>query len=298
MQSRRGPSLDHLRTFLTVYRAESFRDAARRLRVSQPTVTNHIASVEAWFGSELFDRRVNGAVPSSTAHELYASLAEHLDYIDRLVTGSPDGGAVRTVSIGGPREFIAHRLLPALRADRDNLPKLNFSLGESQALLADLESGVLDFVVSTVRPKSPEIKAWPIADEEFWLVAAPEVPLRGRTLSELATVPMVAYNGDLAIIRRFWNIVFGADPNFDPAVVLPDLLLVKHAVLNGYGMTVLPSYLVADEVASGTLVRWDEVADPPLNTVFLAVRRAALDVRKQLSAVADLIIVRVKEDHP
>ncbi|GEE00361.1 hypothetical protein nbrc107696_08070 [Gordonia spumicola] len=50
MPAPKPPSLDQLRTFLAVFRAGSLSDAARQMGVSQPSVTNHVAALEKWFG--------------------------------------------------------------------------------------------------------------------------------------------------------------------------------------------------------------------------------------------------------
>lgn len=297
MSAPKPPSLDQLRTFLAVFRAGSLSDAARQMRVSQPSVTNHVASLEKWFGKQLFIRSSNGAEPTMFAREMERTLADHLDHIDRFFVGGERGhsAAFRTMSIAGPREYIEQRVLPAIASDIGRLPPLDISFGQSSALLDDLQSGRVDIVISTVRPRHPDIESWPIADEEFWLVAPSGMDVPADSLAQLSAVPTVALNRDLAIIRRYWNSVYNAEPLFDPAITLPDLAGVKTAVLQGFGMTVLPSYMVAQEVADGTLVRIIGDSEPPINTVFLATRKPTLVARRSIAGMARLIAARVKE---
>lgn len=296
MADHKRPTLDQLRTFLVVYRGGSFSDAARQLAVSQPTVTNHIGVLERWFGKSLFTRNASGVEPTLQAHELASELADPLDRIDRFFAGEQSELAVlRTVSVGGPREFITLCVLPALRQDAGRMPNLDFRFGQSKTLLEELEAGRIDFVISTIRPRNPEVVAWPLADEEFWLVAAPERAVSTDSLAALSAAPMVAFNGELAIIRRYWNTVFGAEPKFDPAVVLPDLMAVKTAVVHGLGITVLPSYLVRDEVSDGRLVKLMGDEESMINTVFLAAQKPALESRKHINGMARLLVGRIKE---
>ncbi|MFZ2511430.1 MAG: LysR family transcriptional regulator [Gordonia sp. (in: high G+C Gram-positive bacteria)] len=293
---RRRPPLDQLRTFLVVYRAGSFSDAARRLNVSQPTVTNHVASLEKWFGNELFIRDITGVTPTVHAQQIAGMIADQIDYIDRFF-GNEESveSALREVRIGGPRELILTVVIPALAADAGRLPKLNFAMAPSRDLLDDLRAGRLDLAVSTIRPRDPELVGWPLIDEGFWMVAPPSLKIPGDSISRLSTLPIVAYNRDLAVIRRFWNSVFNAEPAFDPDLVVADLLAVKQAVLDGFGMSVLPSYLVYEEVASGALVRVAETAEPPINTVFLVAQRPAFASRSMIEGMAKLLLKRVNE---
>lgn len=293
---KQRPSLDQLRTFLLVYRGGSFTDAARQLDISQPTVTNHMAVLEKWFGKELFARTAQGVTPTILGHSLAEALADPLDQIDRYFLEDQEAEhLLRTVSLGGPLEYLVHCVIPALGADAGRLPNLELRFGQSKALLAELESGLIDLVFSTVRPRDPELAAWPIADEEFWLVAAPTMNLPVGSLSQLSAAPTLAFNGELAIIRRYWNTMFHAEPNFAPAAIIPDLTALKAAVLAGLGVTVLPSYLVAEEVADGRLVRLNADAEAPINTIFLVAAKLAMVRRRDVAGMVNLLRLRIKE---
>lgn len=300
MTRKKQPSLDQLRTFLSVYRSESLRDAAKLLEISQPTVTSHVTSLENWFDSELFVRGPRGVSPTVFAHSLAEVLSEPLDQITRYVAegGEQGSSALRTIRIGGPREFVSVQVVPALRPFAARIPHLEFRLGQSAQLLDDLLAGQIDIALSTVRPRHPEITSWAIADEEFWLVAAPWLDVPADSFARLSAVPLIAYNKDLAIIRRYWNTVLHGEPRFDAVVVLPDLQAIKEATLCGLGLTVLPSYLVKDEVADGRLVRFKSEAEPPLNTVFLAVKRPALEARKDVAGMTRLLLAAIRDKPP
>ncbi|MGI6798204.1 LysR family transcriptional regulator [Gordonia sihwensis] len=296
MSSTRRLSQDHLRTMLAVYRSGSFHAAARHLGVSAPTVANHIHLVEDHFGVRMFERSADGTVPTVAAHEIAAQIATHLDEIDRLIAGdlrrSPTGGL--TVSLGGPCEFVTEQLLPALAGDTARLPRIAFEFGDSRRMLAELDAGRLDLaVVSGIRPSGAGVRAWPVARERFWLVAAPGLTDGTEPPAELDAAGLIAYDDHLPLLRRYWNTVFGVDPRFDPTIVLPDLVAMKAAALAGLGVTVLPSYLVHEEVRSGALVRLDRRRDPPSSTVFLAAGEPALAARPPLLRFAELLVDRI-----
>ncbi|MDL9935544.1 LysR family transcriptional regulator [Gordonia sp. ABSL1-1] len=295
MSNSRQPPLDQLRTFFAVYKAGSFSDAARQMGLSQPTVTNHIGSLEQWFGRELFRRGGHGAAPTAFAHETAATLADHVDRIERFLVGEVvSSTGSRVVTVGGPHEFIGSCVIPALASVAEALPRIEFSIGPSGMMLDDVHSGKLDLAISTVRPHGLEVQAWPLADEEFWLVGVPSMARDGASVSQLSKLPFVSYNRDLAIVRRYWNTMLGADPIFDAKIVVPDLLSVKAAVVAGLGISVLPSYLIHREVADGTLVKLLDSEEAPINTVFLCAQSQTWRSREHVRTLAEVILGNVK----
>ena len=107
-------------------------------------------------------------------------------------------------------------------------------------------------------------------------------------------MPLLAYDRDVPILRRYWRHVFGIRLDREPALVFPDLRALAAAAVAGAGVTVLPTYLIADELADGRLVDLRPTDDPPINTLHLVRRPGPLAegvavVEQALrAAVADL----------
>ncbi|MGL4175654.1 MAG: LysR family transcriptional regulator [Dermatophilaceae bacterium] len=282
-----------LRTFLVCYRAGSMTGAAAELGVSQPGVTAQVRSLEQQLGVELFRRSRRGLHPTTAADELAHRVGPHLDGLMGAITDSdgrpmpgPESGADpfrRTVLLGGPPELTGARVLPALSDLYDRGLRLRVSTGLADDLLAELAAGGLDLVVSTIRPRVRRVTAVPLTDEEFQLVASPETAgrLDGDRLAVepaavLADERVVAYDEQLPIIRRYWRHVFGRPaPRRAAAVLVADLRAVAAAVAAGAGYSVLPAYLVRDDVEAGRLVVLYDAPDSPINTFHLAWRTAA-----------------------
>lgn len=279
------PSLDLLRTFLTVHRSGSFTGAAAQLSLSQPTVTAQIKSLEATLGRPLFTRLPRGVEPTPTADLIARRIADPLDQLEALTVGGlaePTDPFTRTVQLGGPAEFTTAHVLPALGELVASGLRLRVTLGVTDDLVRALHTRTLDLAVTTVLPRQRGVQVDALCDEEFVLVAAAPWADRLRGAPDhdlrqvLADLPLISYAEDLPIIRRYWQTVFHTRPRHDAAVVVPDLNAVKTAVIAGAGYSVLPRYLCADAIDNGSLVVLHEPALPPINTLFLATRAAAL----------------------
>ncbi|MEU0939402.1 LysR family transcriptional regulator [Embleya sp. NPDC005971] len=279
----RGPlDLTLLRTFLAVHRAGSFTGAARVLGLSQPTVTTQIRTLERRLGRALFERLPRGVAATPIADDLAIRVADPLDALaevadrDRFGADTP----AEPVHIAGPAEVLCVLVLPVLAPLIERGVLLRISPGLTDDLLDGLRAGRYDLVLATTRPRGRTLAAVPLMDEEFVLVAAPHWAERigpDRVAAEgpaaLRSVPLVSYAEDLPIARRYWRHVFGTRLTERAAITVPDLRGVLTAVVAGAGMTVLPRYLCAGELASGALVALLTPDDPPINTGYL-VRRA------------------------
>jgi DNA-binding transcriptional LysR family regulator len=277
-------SLDLLRTFLAVHRAGTLTGAARLLQLSQPSVTSQLRALEHALGQPLFVRHARGVVPTATADDLARRLDGPLDAVADIAATALGSATIagRTLRLGGPSEAIAELVLPALAAATAAGMTVRVRPGLAQDLLTELATGLLDLVVSTVRPRRRGVSHTPLYDEEFTLLAAPVVVdgldrdlLSSDPAKALQDLALLGYAEELPIIRRWWRHVLGSPPRQRAVLVVPDLRALHSAALAGIGATVLPRYLYAADLAAGRLVELLPTDDPPINTLYLAARVTA-----------------------
>lgn len=86
----RSVNLNLLLVFATVYRERSISNAARKLHLTQPTVSNAIARLREQLGDPLFERYADGVRPTPRARYLYKHINKALDLIEQgLVREEP-----------------------------------------------------------------------------------------------------------------------------------------------------------------------------------------------------------------
>ncbi|GAB7039548.1 MULTISPECIES: LysR family transcriptional regulator [Catenuloplanes] len=273
--------LDLLGTFLDVYRTGSLSAAATAGGVSQPAVSGRLARLEARVGEPLFDRTPRGVTPTARADDLARRVAPHLDALRGAVqAGGPAAPEpLGTVRLAGPAELLSLRVLPALGPLIAAGLTVRASFGLAEDLLTALVRDAYDLVVSAVRPTARSLRATPLIDEQFVLVATPAL---ARTVeaalitidpvTAFAHLPLVAYAEELPIIRRYWRSEFGRRPPNPVALTVPDLRAVLAAVVAGVGASVLPRYLAEPAMASGSVIQLHRSMIEPLNTIYLVTK--------------------------
>ncbi|MFK0233638.1 LysR family transcriptional regulator [Streptomyces vinaceus] len=277
-----------LRTFVAVHRAGSFTRAAALLGLSQPAVTSQIRTLERQLGRPLFHRRARGVTPTAVGDELAHKAAPHLDALLRITEAEREAaGALRTLHLAGPPEFLCLRVLPALAplVGQGHTLRTVLQTGAEEAL-DGLAAGHHDLVVTTARPRGGLFSATALCDEEHVLVAAPYWAalvdpdrLRETGPAALDGIPLVEVHETLPLVARYWAAVFETRPGTRPdaaTVVVPDLRAVLECVRAGAGLAVLPRYLCQDALGSGQIVALLEPPVPPLRTWFLVVRTGSL----------------------
>ena len=108
--------LNRLRTFIEVYRQRSISGAARALSLTQPAVSQHIASLEAAIGRQLFERSAHGVDPTAAADELALDIGDRLDLAEAALSTARARSAemAGTVRVIGHADFLSEVVAPLL----------------------------------------------------------------------------------------------------------------------------------------------------------------------------------------
>lgn len=191
---------DHLLYFATTAREGSVTAAAKKLRLSQPTLSSQIRQLEEALGEPLFERQGRrlelteaGRTALRYAEEIFGLGAELVSALE----GRPTGQAIRfTVGISDvlPKLAVYRVLEPALR-----LPggvRIDAREGELEGLLGELGAHRLDLVLAdTPLPPGSPIRAWnhPLGDSGLAFFAAPALAdqLSGEFPACLDGAPML-----------------------------------------------------------------------------------------------------------
>lgn len=103
---RDKPSLRQIEAFLAVVDAGSFRRAAERCGLSQPTLTAQVATLEKLIGARLFERSRAGTRVSRLGSALITNARRIVEEVDGFVDaaaetrGGPGGRGVRPSAAG------------------------------------------------------------------------------------------------------------------------------------------------------------------------------------------------------
>lgn len=206
-----------LRHFLEVVRTGSIAEASVRLNVAASAVSRRIAALEAELGTELFERRPRGMVPSQ-AGELLARHATRLFLEEEAVVNELrrlQGLATGVVRVAATEGFGIDLLPEAIQAFRARFPGIRFVLriGSPAAVTRLVREGDADIGMTFVFAPEPGVRVQFDGRAPIMILMTPDHPLAQRetvALRELLAHPVALPERDTTA-RQLFDIACGLE---------------------------------------------------------------------------------------
>jgi DNA-binding transcriptional LysR family regulator len=190
----------NLRYLLAIAQHRTYRDAAIAEGISQPAMSNRIATLERQLGVRVFERGRHGAELTDYG-KLLVRHARALDSVLERIVQEIDlekRGLKGPLSIGGTPVALLRLVPEAISLLARNSPRISISIlkADDQQLLEKLHSGEIQLMLGSVGigSQSPELVEDKLADFPVRVIASAASPFWSRrsvTLQELADVQWV-----------------------------------------------------------------------------------------------------------
>lgn len=280
--ARSLPPLNGLRAFEAAARHLSFTRAAQELNVTQAAVSHQVALLEARLGVRLFRRRNRALMLTDAGQGLFPPLRDALDRIAGAVERVRPERGRRAFTVSLITSFAAKWLVPRISRFQERHPDVDVRVGATERLVDFVADGV-DVAVRGGAGRWPGVRAELIAAETVVPVCSPRLlegaaPLRAP--SDLARVtllhdenqPVEAFPGWAGWLEAAGagGVDAGRGPRFSHTY-----MAINEAIA-GRGVALGHSWLIADDVAAGLLVRPFDLVLPAGFSYYLACAEGAV----------------------
>lgn len=274
-----------LRTLLRIVESGSISAAARSLKIPQPSLSRHLRTLEERAGARLLHRDTHHLHPTEAGQRLLASARALLELADEATDRLREGQAsvqghlrlFATIDLG---QSAVTRLLTRFLRDH---PRVTAELGYTNRPVQMIEEGY-DVGVVAGHLTDERVVARPAGSITRRVVGAPELLRRfrpARDPSALGAWPWAALSG-----RQFGGqsnaVTFVASSGsvrtlrIAPLLTSEGVTSLREAVLGGLAISVLPDWLIRQDVEAGRLLpvlpRWS-VRAIPLSIIYLSDRQ-------------------------
>ena len=253
-----------------VERAPTFTVAAERLGISQPALSQALASLERHLGVPLFERdgrrRVlteAGVEAARFASEVLGRSAELRSWIG--ARGQGDAGALAVGMIDAASLYLLPGTIGAYRAAHPAVD-LRLLVDTSEALMERLRRFELDLAF-VIAPAGEDLDAVPVRTEPLHIYAPASAPGASDDPRDAEWALYPAGSHTRSLIDDGLR-ALGIVPRVTLESGNPEVL--RQVVALGLGWSVLPAAVADDDVTAGHATRRERVAERTL----LGVRRA------------------------
>jgi DNA-binding transcriptional LysR family regulator len=292
-------NLEWYRTFKAIYETGTLTGAAEALYVSQPGVSLHLGSLEAYVGYKLFDRTSRKMVSTERGKILYNYIQEALEKLESAEKHFHRSTEkdTPTISIGMCFETFQITLEPYLAG----LPfNVIIKFGEYPQMLSDLDNGILDLIITPQKGNNKSIEYTPFSKETIALVAGKntdtthfekllvqnDIPGLQQWLTEQK---WYGTTGDMEHWLRFWYVNFNRRPGFKPNFIVPNLSSIVRCLSSGVGLAVIPDFLCKKELESGDVKLIWEGKQKVENTLYFAMRKKTI-YAKEINVIQEIFM--------
>jgi DNA-binding transcriptional LysR family regulator len=255
--------LRRLEVLAKVAELGSFSRAAEALRLTQPTVSEHVRALEEDLGVPLLDRLGRQITPTPAgqlllgyARRILALTAEAQQALDRF-----QGRMSGTLVVGAstiPGEYV----LPALIGQfKGKFPDIAISLliGSSRRVCDWVEEGQVEIGVTGAEPASRALQSRALMADELVVAVPAEHPWVRRTsvsLAELRAEPLLLRergSGSRHALERALSAAGTGLADFRVVGEMGSTQAIKQAVRAGVGISMISRRAVEDECRAGLL---------------------------------------------
>jgi len=269
-----------LTSFVTVANSRSFTEAARRLGLGQPTVSQHIRRLEGMTGRRLFERDTHSVslTEDGQAMLIFAqSILETQERARRFFAGSELRGRLR---FGSSEDFVLSRMPAILRNFTRRHPEvdLELTIALSSELNDKLNAGELDLALT--KRRLGEDSGDFVAREKLVWIGSEMVDFSDRSPLPLVMYPPPSITRSAAI-----EALDGAGLPWRIVCTCTGLVGLRAATLAGFGVMVQPLSLIPPGLIA--LPPWPNL--PPLEDIEFVLTGNAKILRGPAAELAEAI---------
>lgn len=270
--------IHQLKVFASVFKNKSFSKASEELFLTQPTVSDHIKSIEEELNCRLFDRLGRTIIPTKEAEVLYIHAMEIIEKVGNIKGAI---GQVRKEITGeiiiGASTIPGTYLLPSIMsAFQKKYPSVSFQIliSDSKGIVEKVSGHELLIGIVGAKLANSRITYAPFLEDELIAVSSHGlIKNRQLTLKELIKLPFVLREEGSGTRRETEKILESRGISLEDikiAGIFGSTDAIKQAVKAGLGVSILSGLSVKDEIKHEVLQEL-KVTDIYMNRKFYIV---------------------------
>ncbi|MCB0648447.1 MAG: LysR family transcriptional regulator [Saprospiraceae bacterium] len=253
-------NLEWLRTFSVIYECKNITEASRKLNITQPGVSKHLAALESHIGKKLFERTTRKLAPTEFGKFLYAQISNPLQELEKVAyySGQRAKKERHAITIGCTTDFFKKELIDKIYSF-DMYIVTHF--GTEKDLIEALEMDKIQLLVGIKKHDVYDHQFTYLKEEDLALICSKDIQIPqnveendGEFLQWIQKQTWFTYDNNQSDIHKYWDTNFNAKPKIVPRYILPSYLDIIEALTENSGFSIVPSQL-CEETLSQNLIK-------------------------------------------
>lgn len=253
--------IHQLKVFASVFKNKSFSKASEELYLTQPTISNHIKSLEDELECKLFDRLGRSIIPTKEAEVLYSHSVEIIEKANNLkeAIGKMKKDLTGKLLIGASTIPGVYLMPKMMKEFQKRYPSISFQIliSDSKGIIDSISRHELLIGIVGAKLGDENIKYISFIEDELIVVAEPSLikrdALRLKELTEFPVVIREEGSGTRKETERFLETKGLSFNDFKISGIFGSTDAIKQAVKAGLGFSILSRFSVADEIKNNIL---------------------------------------------
>lgn len=241
--------LQQLRGFCAVVEARSVSKAAERLRLTQPTVSLQVQSLERDLRANLFERRgpkIELTFEGKLLYDLARPLVDGFGALDQDFEARRNNVEQGRLAIAAGESTIQYVLPPSVQRFTRDHPRIALALNNvtGHEGLQQLRERQVDFCVGPMLDTPPDIDFEPVAAFDPMLITAlghPLSKLRKVTLRDISAYPLIMPPKHLSTWRQVELVFQQHKLSYEVKLEMGGWEVIKRYVEMGLGISIVMS---------------------------------------------------------
>lgn len=250
-----------LSVFHKVIELSSFSEAAKAVRISQPTVSSHIKNLEEYFGCVLIDRVEKKAIPTKAGELLYKYAKKLIQLRNEAedAIANFQGKLQGSLSIAAstiPGGYILPKLIGEFRDQFQDIT-ISMAISDSKTVNESVISGEVELGIVGSKKNSTKLEYQKLAEDELVLVIPSDhkwCRKKTVTFDELKQEPFIVRGSGSGTQQSFKDLLEkeGLSPKGLRIVAeFGSTTAVIQGIKNRLGISVLSPISIAEDINSG-----------------------------------------------
>jgi DNA-binding transcriptional LysR family regulator len=245
-----------LKTFRVVAETLNFTKASEKLNLTQSAVSHHIKALEEELGEPLFIRAKRGVIltpAGKIALEYTVRILDETEEMRERIAGRERAlvGRVRVAAATQALVYLFAPIFENFMSDYEGIDLVFRTTANTEQTVTDILHGSADVGFASLPVYSPALKVSELFQDELVLVVGKKHRLakqKTATLEEISKEKLILLERG-ASIRRATDAFFkSVNANPELALESNDTYFIKLMVERGVGISLLPSWVISEDV--------------------------------------------------